>query len=99
MAAKYKHTAAATTFAKTIKRLIKLMNSLSLDSSYNYVPNQRAFVSKVLYEEEFEGWEPWSNGFGRRIVSEGRWFESRRRTLDGHNIFSHIFVVKIVMFV
>ena len=25
-------------------------------------------------------------------------FESRRRILDGHNIFTHIFVVKIVMF-
>ena len=30
---------------------------------------------------------------------EGCGFESRRHILDGHNIFSHIFVVKIVMFV
>ena len=29
--------------------------------------------------------------------SEGCWFESRRCILDGHNIFSHIFVVRIVM--
>ena len=31
-------------------------------------------------------------------MSKGRGFESRRCILDGHNIFSHIFVVKIVMF-
>ena len=30
--------------------------------------------------------------------SEGRGFESQRHFLDGHNIFSHIFVVRIVMF-
>ena len=30
---------------------------------------------------------------------EGHGFESRRRILDGHNIFSHILVVRIVMFV
>ena len=28
-----------------------------------------------------------------------RGFESRRRLLDGHNIFPHIFVVRIVMFI
>ena len=31
--------------------------------------------------------------------SEGRGFKSQRHILDGHDIFSHIFVVKIVMFV
>ena len=31
--------------------------------------------------------------------SKGRGFESRRRILDGHDIFSHSFVVKIVLFV
>ena len=36
---------------------------------------------------------------GGDSCSKGRGFESRRRILDGHNIFSHIFVVKIVMFV
>ena len=34
---------------------------------------------------------------GRDSRSKGRGFESRHRILDGH--FSHIFVVKIVMFV
>ena len=34
---------------------------------------------------------------GRDSRSEGRGFESRHRILDGH--FSHIFVIKIVMFV
>ena len=34
---------------------------------------------------------------GRDSHSEGRGFESRHRILDGH--FSHIIVVKIVMFV
>ena len=36
---------------------------------------------------------------GGDSCSEGRGFESRRRILDGHNIFSHTFVVRIVMFV
>ena len=30
---------------------------------------------------------------------KGRGFESRHRILDGHEIFSHCFVVKIVLFV
>ena len=34
---------------------------------------------------------------GRDSCSKGRGFESRHRILDGH--LSHIFVVKIVMFV
>ena len=34
---------------------------------------------------------------GRDSCLEGRGLESRHRILDGH--FSHIFVVKIVMFV
>ena len=29
--------------------------------------------------------------------SKGREFESRHRILDGHDIFSHLFVLKIVM--
>ena len=36
--------------------------------------------------------EPWSSGHGRG-------FESRRHILDGNNIFSNIFFVRIVMFV
>ena len=36
---------------------------------------------------------------GRDSCSEGRWFKSWRCILDGHNIFPHIFVVRIVMFV
>ena len=36
---------------------------------------------------------------GGDACSEGRGFKSQRRILDGHDIFSHIFVVKIVMFV
>ena len=31
--------------------------------------------------------------------SEGRGFESRRRIPDGHDNFSHLFVVKIALFV
>ena len=31
--------------------------------------------------------------------SKGRGFESRRRILDGHDIFSHLIVVKLVLFV
>ena len=36
---------------------------------------------------------------GGDSCSNGRGFESRHCILEGHNIFSHIFVVKIVMFV
>ena len=32
-------------------------------------------------------------------MSEGRGFEFQRRILDGRDLFSHIFVVRIVMFV
>ena len=32
------------------------------------------------------------------VMGRGRGFESRRRILDGQNIFSHIFVVRIIMF-
>ena len=35
----------------------------------------------------------------REETSEGRGFESRRRILGGHNIFSHYIVVRIEMFV
>ena len=36
---------------------------------------------------------------GGDLCSKGCGFESRHRTLDGYNIFSYIFVVRIVMFV
>ena len=36
---------------------------------------------------------------GGDLCSEGRGFESRHHILDIHNIFSHIFVVRIVIFV
>ena len=36
---------------------------------------------------------------GGDLCSEGPGIESQCRLLDGHDIFSHIFVVKIVMFV
>ena len=35
---------------------------------------------------------------GGASCSEGHGFKSQRRILDGRNIFSHIFVVRIVMF-
>ena len=40
------------------------------------------------------GQEPWSSGYGRRLCSKGRGFESQCHILDGHDIFSHWFVVK-----
>ena len=33
------------------------------------------------------GREPWSSGYGRRLMSKGHGFESWRRILDGHDIF------------
>ena len=35
---------------------------------------------------------------GGDACSKGRGFKSRNQILDGHNIFSHIFVVRIVIF-
>ena len=43
------------------------------------------------------GREPWSSGYGRRLMSKDRGFKSLHRILDGH--FSHLFVVKFVLFV
>ena len=36
---------------------------------------------------------------GGDSCSEGHGFKTQRRILDGYNIFSHIFVVRIIMFV
>ena len=36
---------------------------------------------------------------GGELCSKGCGFESWRHIMDGHNIFSHKFVVRIVMFV
>ena len=41
------------------------------------------------------GREPWSTGYGRRLISKGCGFKSQHRILDGR--FSNIFVVEIVM--
>ena len=46
-----------------------------------------------------QGWSPGLVVMGGDSCSKGRGFESRRRILDGHDIFSHLFVVKIVLFV
>ena len=43
----------------------------------------------------FLGREPWSSGYD--LCLKGRGFESQHHILDGH--FSHLFVVRIVMFV
>ena len=45
------------------------------------------------------GGRPGQVVMGGDSCSEGRGFESWHRILDGHNIFSHIFVVRIVIFV
>ena len=46
-----------------------------------------------------EGGSPGLVVMGGDSCSEGRGFQSQRNILDGHNSFSHIFVVKIEMFV
>ena len=53
------------------------------------------FKSVFLTIFTMRGREPWSIGYGKRLVCEGRGFESQNRILD----FSHLFVVKVVMFV
>ena len=45
------------------------------------------------------GGSPGLVAMGRDSCSEGRGFKSQRCILDGHNIFPHIFVVRIVKFV
>ena len=39
--------------------------------------------------------EPWSSGYGMRLMFKGHEFKSRHHILDGH--FSHLFAVKNVM--
>ena len=41
--------------------------------------------------------EPWSSGYGGGSCLEGREFESQNHILNEH--FSHLFVLRIVMFV
>ena len=50
-----------------------------------------------MAKDQHMGWSPGVVVMGGDSRSEGHGFESRHRILDGH--FSHIFVVKIVMFV
>ena len=40
--------------------------------------------------------EPWSSGYGRRLMFQSREFESQQYILDGH-FFTYLFVVKFVM--
>ena len=42
-------------------------------------------------------WEPWSIGYGRRLMYQRCGFESQHHILNGH--FPHLLVVQIVMFV
>ena len=49
-------------------------------------------------ELEIEGRSPGLVVMGGDSDSEGCGFESRRRVLDGHYIFSHLFVVGIALF-
>ena len=49
-------------------------------------------------ELEIEGRSPGLVVMGGDSDSEGCGFESRRRVLDGHYIFSHLFVVRIALF-
>ena len=58
---------------------------------------QRVNKGSLIKETQKVGGSPGLVVMGRDSRSEGRGFESRHRILDGH--FSHIFVVKIVLFV
>ena len=33
--------------------------------------------------------QTWTSGYGRRLMSRGRWFESQRHIPDGNEFFSH----------
>ena len=46
--------------------------------------------------DQIVGREPWSTGFGRRLCSKDREFESWHRILNEHP-FTYLFVVKFVM--
>ena len=57
-------------------------------------------LKRPLYQLSYcRGGSPGLVVLGGDLCSECRGFESRHHILDGHNIFSHIFVVGIVMFV
>ena len=47
---------------------------------------------------QVKGWEPWSSGYGRRLMFQ-MVMGSNPGTIYLMEIFSHLFVVKIVMFV
>ena len=65
-----------------------------------YTMSLHYFLQKMFQVLTFEkGGSPGLVVMGGDLCSEGRGFESQRRILDGHNIFPHIFVVRIVMFV
>ena len=53
------------------------------------------FEEVQVTRKENVGWEPWSSGYGSRLMSEGHGFESQHHILDGH--FSNIFVVQIII--
>ena len=80
----------------------------SLSTYFKYIKICRVWIQtsdlcclkRPLYQLSYcRGGSPGLVVLGGDLCSECRGFESRHHILDGHNIFSHIFVVGIVMFV
>ena len=64
-----------------------------------YTMSLHYFLQKMFQVLTFEkGGSPGLVVMGGDLCSEGRGFKSQHRILDYHDIFSRIFVVKIVMF-
>ena len=67
---------------------------------FNSQKVQKKFPHILTHSPNINRWggSPGLVVMGGDSRSKGRGFESRRRILDGHDIFSHLIVVKLVLF-
>ena len=75
------------------------MRHLVDHTAYSFIVIHKLLFKLKYHKRKDRGLEPWSSGYGRRLMFERSWVRSRPRILDGHDIFSHWFVVKIVLLV
>ena len=69
----------------------------SLANSYLFRSPCHFLEETIIVKMNYTGGSPGLVVMGGDLCSEGRDFESQHHILDGH--FSHLFVVKILMFV
>ena len=73
----------------TIAAAVHCYNFGSFRKNENFFGKSVERVIIIINDDETNktlpfGREPWSSGYGRRRVCEGRGFESLHRILDGH---------------